>query len=215
MAIIDLTGEKYGRLTVLSRDKDRMSKSGRTETMWLCKCNCGNIVSVRGASLRNGNTASCGCYRSECSSQRMHNNKITHGFGGTRIYKIWRGMIRRCENEHDERYNRYGARGIKVCEDWHDVRNFVKWAYDNGYKDNLTIERLDNDLGYNPSNCIWADRYVQNNHTSRNHLITYNGKTQTMAQWSRETGLPYSTIKSRLNKHGWSVERALSTPRYT
>ncbi len=207
-----MTGKKYGRLTVLSRYKNRKSKSGRTEVMWLCKCDCGNIVSLRGVSLRNGNTISCGCYRKECSSQRMHSNNTIHGFGGTRIYKIWQAMIDRCENENNKKYKNYGARGIKVCEDWHDVRKFAEWAFSNGYKDDLTIERLDNNLDYESSNCVWADRYVQNNHTSRNHMITYQGKTQTMAQWSKETGLPYSTIKSRLNKHGWSVERALSTP---
>lgn len=205
----DMVGKTFGFLKVISRAEDRVS-SGRQETMWLCECKCGNRKEVRGTSLRNGNTVSCGCYRNEASGVRM-TKRAKHGFGGTRIYKIWQLMISRCEDEHNRSYKNYGARGITVCDEWHDVATFAEWAYGNGYADELTIERVDNSCGYSPDNCVWADRIVQNNHTSRNHLITYDGRTQTLAQWSRELDIPYSTLKTRLNRGGWSVERALTT----
>lgn len=207
----DLSKIKFGRLTVLNKDADRILPSGRRESMWLCKCDCGNIKSVRGASLVSGNTSSCGCLRREKSSSRMSARR-THGFGGTKIYKIWQSMLRRCEVESSKSFKNYGALGVRVCDEWHSVDVFCNWAISNGYLEGLTLERIDNQLGYCPDNCIWADRFVQNNHTSRNHTITFNGETLTMAQWSRRTGISYDAIKARLNKYGWSVEKALTTP---
>lgn len=134
-----------------------------------------------------------------------------HGRGGTKLYKVWQAMISRCENPDNCSFDNYGATGIKVCDEWHDVEIFCEWAERLGYRDGLTLERIDNSLGYNPDNCIWADRYVQNNNTSRNHMLTFHGKTMSMAQWSRELGISYCALKSRITKRGWSVERALTT----
>lgn len=123
-------------------------------------------------------------------------------------------MISRCEDPKNKSYYNYGVKGISVCEEWHSVSVFAEWAYNNGYKENegLSIERLDSSKGYCPENCVWADRKTQNNHTSRNHMITFNGETKTMAQWSEDTGISYAALKTRLNRRGWSVERALTTP---
>lgn len=121
-------------------------------------------------------------------------------------------MLERCENKNNRSYYLYGGKGIDVCEEWHDFMLFYEWAMNNGYDDSLTIDRIDNSKDYCPGNCRWTDRKAQNNNTSRNHLMTLNGETKTMAQWAEETGISYTAIKSRVNKHGWSDEKALTTP---
>lgn len=209
--IEEMTGRRYGMLRVLGASPDRILPSGKKESMCLCECDCGKIKAIRVASLKNGNTKSCGCYRNKCSSERMH-ARATHGLGGTKIYGVWKCMIDRCQNPNNKSYKNYGGKGVDVCSEWQDVNVFVEWALMSGYKDGLTLERVNNNQGYYPDNCIWADRYVQNNHTSRNHLLTYMGRTQTMAQWSRELGLSYSAIKTRINRYGWPTEVALATP---
>lgn len=211
LLITDLIGKKYGRLEVVGRAQDRILPSGKKEVMWICKCECGNFKNVRAESLKRGNTISCGCYRKEYSQKRAR-NRTKHGFGGQKIYKVWKSMIDRCENPKNKSYKNYGEVGISVCDEWRSVDNFVKWAQKAGYKEGLTLERVDNSCGYNPNNCIWADRYTQNNHTSRNHMLEYKGKTQTIAQWAREFNISYCALKSRINKYGWSVEVALETP---
>lgn len=208
----EMIGSRFGRLIVVSKAQDKVSISGRVEKCWNCDCDCGNKnVIVRGSSLRNGNTLSCGCLRKELSSERRRKATL-HGYAGTRIYKIWKMMIDRCENMSNKSYKNYGERGITVCTEWHDISEFVKWAINSGYREDLTIDRIDSSRGYSPANCRWADRITQNNNTSRNHFITYNGETKTLAQWSRAMGMSYSKLKSRINKYGWSVEKALTTP---
>lgn len=128
-----------------------------------------------------------------------------------RIRRIWGGIIRRCDNPNAEFYHRYGGRGITVCDEWRDFEVFYKWALHNGYKDNLTIDRIDNDGNYEPSNCRWATWKEQANNKSLNHILTFNGKSQTMTLWAEEAGITRSAIKTRL-KNGWSVEKALTTP---
>ena len=161
--------------------------------------------------MTTGKTKSCGCLRKENSAKRLKQLNTKHGFGGTRIYKTWKNMIDRCENEANKSYNTYGKKGIKVCEEWHDVSKFLKWAKRNGYEDDLTIDRIDSTKGYCPENCRWVNRKVQNNNTSRNHFLSYKGKTQTLAQWAEEININYACLKSRINM-GWSVEKALTTP---
>lgn len=207
----EMVGKKYGMLRVLSMAPDRISLSGRKEKMCMCECDCGNVKLVRASCLKNGNTKSCGCYRSQCSSERMAARSI-HGLGGTKLYHVWQNMIDRCQNPKHKSYKNYGANGIHVCDQWLSVTAFADWAFANGYREGLTLERIDNAEGYSPDNCIWADRYVQNNHTSRNHLLTYMGKTQSMAQWARELNISYAALKTRINRLGWPVEVALSTP---
>lgn len=122
-------------------------------------------------------------------------------------------MKNRCEKPQCQSFKHYGAKGISVCDEWQDFKEFLRWSLDNGYQDGLTIDRIDSSKNYCPENCRWADRKVQNNNTSRNHLLTYNGRTQSIALWADEMNLPYSTLKTRIDKYGWDIERALLTPK--
>lgn len=208
-AFIDLTGQKFGRLTVIERAKDHIQTNGRHIVCWLCKCECGNTCEVRSADLKRGATVSCGCYGKEQRLKASTKHQHTH----TKLYSVWSGMIQRCTNSKARNYHNYGGKGITVCDEWlHDFQAFYDWAMASGYADNLTIDRIDNNKGYSPDNCRWATRIEQNNNTSRNHLITYNGKTQTIAQWAREYNIPYKRFCQRINQSHWNIEKALNTP---
>lgn len=135
-----------------------------------------------------------------------------HGMYRTRIYRIWKGIKRRCLNPNNEYYKDYGGRGISVCKEWEDFKNFYNWAMNSGYSDTLTIDRINNDGNYDPDNCRWVTQKVQNNNTRKNHYLTYKGKTKSMAEWSEITGIPYSTLKGRINSLHWSVEKTIETP---
>lgn len=127
----------------------------------------------------------------------------------TRLYSCWAAMKGRCNNPHYKEYENYGGRGISVCEEWYDFKPFAKWALSNGYRDDLTIDRIDNDGDYRPRNCRWVDRFVQANNKSNNHLVVYKGKTQTVAEWADALGVDYFTFSRRI-RAGWSVERAIT-----
>lgn len=130
-----------------------------------------------------------------------------------RLYRIWRNMRRRCYKSSAKNYNYYGGRGIKVCDEWVDNFDaFHDWSTDNGYNNDLTLDRIDVNANYSPSNCRWVTWKVQNNNARFNHLITYNGVTKTLTEWCETFNLNRDAIYSRLNKYGWSVERALTTP---
>lgn len=134
-----------------------------------------------------------------------------HGETSTRLYRIWSSMKTRCNNPNRAHYKNYGARGIKVCEEWNDFSCFKKWALSNGYSDTLTLDRINNDKGYYPDNCRWITMQEQSNNRRTNHLVTYKGQTKTVVQWSTELGINRYTLFKRL-QHNWSVEKALSTP---
>ena len=147
---INLTGKCFGRLTVISEDH-----SDGKHVYWNCKCSCGKSVVVSGDSLKRGLTKSCGCLNSELVRLR----RKTHGFSGERIYRVWQNMIYRCENKNYIEFARYGGRGITVCEEWrNNFQAFYDWATSNGYADNLTIDRIDVNGNYEPSNCQWLTR---------------------------------------------------------
>lgn len=207
--LVDMSGERYGRLTVIERGEPVVGKDGRTRTRWVCKCDCGNTTLVLRENLLSGITKSCGCLRRETSSIV----NMSHGLRRTRLYSIWTNMCTRCNNPNNPRYSDYGGRGICVCPEWDDdFMAFNNWAYANGYSDDLTLDRMDNDGDYEPSNCRWVSYKEQNNNTRKNHCLTYMGKTQTVSQWSKEIGIPYITLLARINSYGWTVERALSEP---
>lgn len=202
--IKDLTGQRFGRLAVVS-----ISHKGEgRKYYWKCKCDCGNEVVVCGSNLKSGNTKSCGCLNIE----KMIEGHKTHGMFGTRIYRIWNGIIMRCENKKIPLYERYGGRGISVCNEWHEFEIFYNWAISNGYSDNLTIDRVDYNGNYEPSNCRWVDIITQANNTRRNLYIDYNGEIHTLAEWSRILDFKYDLVKHRLYS-GWDFESAISTPK--
>lgn len=138
---------------------------------------------------------------------------ITHGKSDTRLYSIWCDMKRRCYNPKNKRYSRYGGRGISVCEEWKDdFQAFYEWAIDNGYDEHLTIDRINVNGNYEPSNCRWVTWKEQQRNTSRNRYITVNGETKTIAEWSEITGIKPDVIKDRLNKLHWTEEEAVTIP---
>lgn len=204
---MDLTGQQFGSLLVISRDEDYISPTGNKIARWICKCECGNTVSVMGASLKRGRTKSCGCLQKKVASEKQ----TKHGKHNTRIYRIWNGIIVRCTNPNHHSYKHYGARGITVCDEWRKFEPFFEWSVTNGYNDTLSIDRIDNNQGYCPSNCRWATTTEQANNTSKNHYITFQGETHTLIEWSRITGISYSTLRDRINNQKWDAERALTT----
>lgn len=196
----NLVGRQFGELIVLKRNPVN-SKSGNAR--WDCKCSCGNIATVIGSKLRSGATKSCGCARK---------SKIAQGFSKTRLYRIWSLMKKRCYRNENENFKHYGGRGIEVCEEWKkDFIAFRSWALSHGYADNLSIDRIDVNGNYEPSNCRWADATIQANNARRNRIIEFEGKRYTLAEFARANKLSYSALQHRLDR-GWSIERIITTP---
>ena len=199
--IVDLTGKKYGGLTVLGMSEQRKREN---IVYWDCLCSCGNIKSIPSDSLKNGKTKSCGCVY-----QRENPFRKRHGMFNTRPYRIWVAMKQRCENNKAAHYKDYGGRGIVVCDAWHKFENFWEDMKDT-YQDELTLDRKNNNGNYEKGNCRWATNEQQHNNTRSNILIEYNGEVKTHMQWARERSIGWKTLEGRL-KSGWSVERALMT----
>lgn len=157
----DLVGKKFNRLTVIEYSH---SNNG---AVWLCKCDCGSFITAKGKDLKNGKTKSCGCFHRDCAS-KLGKSKKTHGQSNTRLYYIWRAMKERCFNKNSRVYNRYGGRGITVCDEWaNSFEAFYKWSINNGYSQKLTLDRIDNDGIYEPDNCRWTTMKVQNQNKSK------------------------------------------------
>lgn len=199
---IDLTGKRFGKLVAISID--HKSNSG-TRVYWECACDCGGTRIVSNDHLRNGDISDCGCYRKHIAHWKKH------GMYDTRLYRIWSLMKERCYNSKRKEYPNYGGRGICVCPEWHDSKSFIDWATKNGYSENLTLDRIDNDGDYCPGNCRWVNRKEQMNNRRNNHYIFYNGKKQTITQVAENNGLTYAQLHKRL-KLGWSIEKAISEP---
>lgn len=195
----DLSGKRFGRWLVLRRAEDHISKSGYHFTQYECLCDCGATRRVLASALKSGRSKSCGCYAGEIRARICRENFKTHGETKTRLYQIYVGMKKRCYNEAAYNYANYGARGILVCEDWlKSWESFRDWSLANGYSDNLSIDRIDVNGDYSPSNCRWVTRDVQANNRRSNKSIVYNGASHTIAEWSRILGIPYKTFYAKL-----------------
>lgn len=193
----DLSGNKFGKLTLVKIFSYNPIK-------YECKCDCGNTKIIRASDILSGKSRSCGC---------VHGNHKTHGKTHTRLYSIYNNMINRCKNPNVDCYKYYGGKGISICEEWEkDFQKFYNWAMGNGYEENLTIDRIDVNGNYEPDNCQWVTMKEQANNTTRNRIIKYNGESKTLKQWAEILGFDESVLRNRLNR-GWSVERAIETPK--
>lgn len=198
----DLTGRKFGRLTVIERCKEN-TKQGKPR--WICKCDCGNEHIVSSACLKSGKVRSCGCLSKD--TIRTYKHGMTH----TKLHSVWHNMKDRCYREKHPSYQRYGGRGIYVCDKWKDdFISFYEWAIENGYEEGLSLDRIDNDGPYSPKNCRWVTMEQQANNRCANHMVTYRGETKTLTEWSKVFNCSYAMILRRLES-GWSVDRALET----
>lgn len=190
----DLTGQKFNRLTAI----EYLGNS-----KWKCKCDCGNITIVDISNLTKGHTKSCGCYKRDYSARGAKYNYRKY----SRLFYVWCKMRTRCYSPRDKSYADYGGRGITVCEEWDkSFEAFKNWAYANGYDEKAeigqcTLDRIDNNGNYEPSNCRWATWTEQANNRRSNHLLTYNGKTQNLTQWAKELGINYGTLSRRVKDY--------------
>lgn len=200
---IDLTGKRFGRLTVIKEVSPHYSKSGVRMRMWECKCDCGNNRILSTSNITNGNTKSCGCLKKEL----LLSKNTTHGMSKTKLYSVWGSMKDRCFNENVSQFSDYGGRGISVCNEWkNDFQAFYDWAIGNGYKDGLTIERKDVNGDYCPENCCWITREEQSKNRRNSHFITYRGETKTLSEWSRELHIDRECVRNQEKKLGSGEE---------
>lgn len=205
-----MIGTRYGMLQIIGVSQ---SEKGNT-TYAKCKCDCGNIVKILPFLLFRGERKSCGCAK---TNNPMLSNSSSTSCGNFKdgrtkhnLYGVWKQMIDRCENPSAKHYDRYGGRGIKVCEEWKDFWKFVEWSDSvGGRPKKYSLDRINNDGNYEPSNCRWASQFVQTRNTSRNFIIEYNGVSKTVTDWGIELGINPQTITNRINR-GWDIKRALS-----
>lgn len=195
--------QKFGRLTVISKDETKKKQ------YYICKCECGKEKSIYKLSLTKGITTSCGCFQKEKVKLIGLKNK-KHCLVNTRIYRIWGGIKSRCLNKNSHIYKYYGGRGITVCNEWkNNFMSFYNWAMNNGYKDNLTIDRIDVNGNYEPSNCRWASIKTQERNRRNNRLIIYKGNKYCLSEISELLKIRNNTLHYRL-KAGWSFEKAFN-----
>lgn len=195
---IDIAGNMYGRLTVI----ELSGHNKHNQRLWRCVCDCGNSAEVLGSLLRKGDTRSCGCLARESAASI---NK-SHGKANTAIYRIWRSMMDRCHLPTSHAYSRYGARGVAVCERWHDFENFYT---DMGDKPKgMSLERTDNDGPYSQENVQWASAKDQANNRRSSRWVEFNGERRTLAQWADHFGIHLGTLWARL-KRGIPMDEAV------
>lgn len=191
----DYIGKNINKLTILKE-----AKNDKKGTYALCRCECGNEKEIQLYNVLKGNSKTCG----NCTYKGLYN---------TRLARIYTLMISRCTNVISKNYKDYGERGIRVCDDWlNDFSNFYDWSIENGYKEDLTIDRIDVNGNYEPNNCRWVNMTVQQNNRRNNVSVTYKGETKTLTEWSRTLGINYNTLRGRLFRNKWSIEKSFETP---
>jgi hypothetical protein len=207
----DLRGRVFGRLTVVGYEGVRRHGK-RPYHYWICRCSCSPSVDfpAKGESLRGGNTKSCGCLKEETKCA-MATLRRKHGRSGSKEFHTWGQMIQRCRNPRHPRYSDWGGRGIAVCPRWRE--SFAAFLEDMGEAPTPkhTIDRIDNDRGYEPGNCRWATTAEQNRNSRKNRILTYQGRSMILADWAREIGIDPAVLQTRLRR-GWTVEQAIGTP---
>lgn len=205
----DIVGKKFGKLTVLSFSESKKKSDNRHYYhYYLCKCDCGNTKVIERGHLLSHHTLSCGCLQVETLKKAF----TKHNLSNHRLHRIWDKMKYRCLNPKFPRYQDYGGRGITICQEWlDDFMNFYNWAINNGYADNLSIDRIDVNGNYEPKNCRWADNKTQGRNTRYNHLITFCGQTRCLSEWAEKYDILPDTLQMRLSR-GWNIRKALLTP---
>lgn len=202
--IKDMLGRRFGKLVAAARAPNALDGTA----MWLCVCDCGETRLIAGTALRDSRrirNRSCGCASPKFKSLRFDR----HPLWNTRTYRIWRGMICRCENFKSKKAHIYALKGVRVCDRWMQFDSFLE---DMGLAPyGLSIDRIDGNLGYEPENCRWATSKEQSNNTAANRMVSYRGRIQNVSQWAEEIGVKQNTILYRLRR-GWSIDRALTAP---
>lgn len=199
--LIDLTGQRFGNLVVIERANDIGGY-----VAWKCRCDCGNELVMKSIRLRNRKWKMC----KNCESKQRQEARVTD----RRLYGVWEGICSRCNTPSSGAYEYYGGRGIKICKEWKDYLAFEKWALSSGYDETAphgqcTLDRIDVNGDYEPNNCRWITQKQQSLNTRRSRVLMLNGESMTAKEWADKLGMPYGRLISRVNKLGWSDERAL------
>lgn len=206
--LIDLSGHRFGRLTVI----EYVGKNNQNRAIWKCLCDCGNETTARSDALKSGDKQSCGCLNSENKSRECTERNIRHGLAHTRLYRVWCDMRRRCNDTRVPEYKNYGARGIRVCAEWDgNFQAFNDWAMKNGYDEtaprgDCTIDRIDVNGNYCPDNCRFVNLMVQGSNKRNNKRITHHGITMTQSEWARH----YNKNRAYFCSDPITVERRMS-----
>jgi len=199
----NLTGKKFGMLRVIKY----LQADRNGNRVWLCECDCGKSREVTSFKLTNGEVGSCGCFRKPKAVKRVESVSITN------FYSTWKSMIYRCENPKEPAYKDYGGRGISVCEEWHNLNKFKDWFLNSGFQVGLSIDRINNNGNYEPSNCRWATDEEQANNTRANVYYEFDGEKMTIAQICKVVNLGYSRLHALIHYGKFSVEEAIKIER--
>lgn len=205
VVISDVSGKKFNKLVFVRRTNERRNGN----ILWECKCDCGNVTLVKKWDVTSGNTKSCGCLKMDVV-KKMNQQNTSHGMSGTKIYKIWESMKRRCDSNKTERYSNYGGRGITYCDKWDKFEGFHEWSKKSGYKEGLSIDRIDVNGNYEPSNCRWVTLEKQSFNKTNSRKVAYKNKELTIAELAKETGKSYHLLYQRIVKLGWNVNESIN-----
>lgn len=206
-------GDRFGRLVVMQKVNRKLYRSHvNSRPCFICRCDCGKFKLILAASVVGGGTRSCGCLRREMTRKRMTQHGHAKRSGHSREFNIWMGIKKRCYSQKNPSYKNYGGRGITMCQKW--LFSFSAFLRDMGPipSNRHSIERLDNDRGYDPGNCVWLLRSLQNRNRRTTVWIVVGGERKTLAEWCRKAGIAYGTYYARTRYYGWSVEDAVTTP---
>lgn len=209
----DFIGKKFNRLTVLDEEVRRIGKYNKCVHFFKCQCDCGKITHTRKFYVIHGRVKSCGCYsREKVAERNLKHGQAKHG-KNTNLYRRWVSMRSRCKCEFPSIYKNYGSRGISVCKEWDkSFEAFAEWAINNGYREDLTLDRIDVNGNYEPDNCRWITNAEQQNNRRDNVIIEIDGEEHNITEWIRLKGLNEGTIKCRIYGYGWDPKEAITTP---